>query len=364
MNAKGPDPNATQRMLLEGELAGAQSSAGASLARLAFERPLGALNQRLADLDALREQIARARARGYVWSGDLEERLREAQGMSRGALEAARTESARVGQQLRPRVDAVSRDARRLAGQDPLRARAQIEAVAREARAVDSALDAADKRIAELGAGFTRVVDQLTERLKRIHFTLDQFEHGSFQMQPEENPLAAIQATWEDSPQGKRSGVLLLTAHRIRFEHHEEVVLERTLLFFASRTEVRRTLLMDAPVGYLAGSEDAERGLLMKDQLVVLTFRMASGGFTRCTFEVEGNTGKEVDNLLEQIRTGDLERQRFRGAMPVPSTVGVPVRWPAQCSQCGARMEPPVRGQTFLACPYCNTKHDVVLGEG
>jgi len=364
MNAKGSDPNATQRMFLTGELAGAQSSAGESLARLAFERPLGDLNQRLAALDVLREQIVRARARGYVWSGDLEERLLEAQRDSRGALEAARSESARVAQQLRPRVDAVARDARRLAGQDVLRARAQIEAVSREARGVDSALDAADKRIAELGAGFTRAVDLLSERLKRIHFTLDQFERGSFQLQPEENPLAAIKATWEDSPQGKRPGMLLLTAHRIRFEHHEEVVLERSLIFFASRTETRRTLLMDAPVGYLADSEDAERGLIMKDQLVVLTFRMATGGFARCTFEVEDNTGKEVDNLFAQLRSGDLERQRFRGAMPVPTTVGVPVRWPEQCSQCGARMEPPVRGQTYLTCGYCNAKHDVVLGEG
>jgi len=63
MNAKGPDPNATQRMLLEGQLASAQSSAGDSLARLAFERALGALNERAAALEALHEQIARARAR-------------------------------------------------------------------------------------------------------------------------------------------------------------------------------------------------------------------------------------------------------------------------------------------------------------
>ncbi len=364
MNAKGPDPNATQRMLLEGQLTSAQSSAGDSLARLAFERCLGELNERAAALEALHEQIARARARGYVWSGDLEARLAEARQRSRGALDAARAESVRAAQQLRPRVDAVARDARRLVGQDPLRVRAQIEAVSREASAVDSALDAADSRIAELAADFTRAVDTLTERLRRIHFTLDQFAQGSFQLQPEENPLAAIEATWEDSPQGKRAGVLLFTAHRLRFEALEEVVLERTLLFFASRTETRRTLLMDAPVGYLAASEDSERGLLMKDQLVVLTFRMATGGFAKCTFEVEGNTAKEVDNLLEQLRTGDLERQRFRGAMPVASTVGVPVRWPEQCAQCGARMEPPVRGQTYLTCGYCNTKHDVVLGEG
>ncbi|MBL8604408.1 MAG: hypothetical protein JNK72_20955 [Myxococcales bacterium] len=358
-----PEEKQHRRIALETELSFVRSTLEAAPMRLSFEGPLRELNERLAGLNALGEQLARARARGYVWGGDLEGQRGEVQRLAGPALELARGEIHRAANALRARVDSANRSARAISG-DVFRNERAIQSLASDVRGLDNAIDAAETKVRESTGLFARAFDAMVGQLKRIHETLDAFEQGSFKLQPEENPLAVIKATWEDSPQGKKEGLLLLTAHRIRFEAIDEVVLERSLIFFASRTEKRRTLLMDAPVGYLSGSDDSERGLIMKDQLLILTFRMATGGFARCTFEVEEVSAKEADSFLEQIRSGDLERQRYRGAMPTLSNVGVPVRWPESCNQCGARLEPPVRGQTYLTCAYCNAKHDVVLGEG
>ncbi len=364
MAGRDPNEREVRRSILAAEASFAQSSAGSMLGRLQFDGPLGEVNRRIEALRSLDEAISRARARGYVWAGDLETKLQQSQSLGQNSVGTARSESARAAQSLRGKVDALVRDAARAASGDALRNESAIESVARECRSVDGAIDAAERRIAEATAQFTSAVDALDDRVKRIHWTLDQFEQSSFALQPEENPLAVVKAAWEDSPQGRSEGALFFTAHRLRFERHEEVVLERTLLVFASRTELRRTLLMDAPVGYLAASDDTERGVLMKDQLLVLTWRMATGGFAKCTFEIDEGSAKQVDTLVEQIRSGDLERERYKGALPQSSKIGVPVRWPEQCSQCGARLEPPVRGQTIITCEFCTAKHDVVLGEG
>jgi hypothetical protein len=259
---------------------------------------------------------------------------------------------------------ALERDVRRAASGDVLRNEGLINSVAAQARGLDEAIGAAKGRVLAGAAQFIGAVDALATRMTRIHWTLDQFEGASFKMQPEENPLFAVKATWENHPNGKAAGLLMLTAHRVRFEFQEEVVLERSFVFFASKTEVRRKLLLDALVGHLVASEASERGLLIKDQVLSLRFHPQSGAAAQVSLELDDDRAAEVDTVIEQIRSGDLERGRFQGPMPTGSRVGVPVKWPEKCETCGAGMQPPVKGQTYLTCEYCNAQHDVILGEG
>ena len=356
--------NDLRRMTLAGELAYAQSIASGAAARLAFDDALGEINQRVAALNALAESVARARARGYAWGGALEQVGNQAQGRANAAFEGARAESTRAAAGLRGQASALERDVRRAASGDVLRNEGLINSVAAQARGLDEAIGAAKGRVLAGAAQFIGAVDALATRMTRIHWTLDQFEGASFKMQPEENPLFAVKATWENHPNGKAAGLLMLTAHRVRFEFQEEVVLERSFVFFASKTEVRRKLLLDALVGHLVASEASERGLLIKDQVLSLRFHPQSGVAAEVSLELDDDRAAEVDTVIEQIRSGDLERGRFQGPMPAGSRVGVPVKWPEKCETCGAGMQPPVKGQTYLTCEYCNAQHDVILGEG
>jgi hypothetical protein len=359
-----PSDKDLRRMTLAGELAYAQSIASGATARLSFDDALGEINQRMAALNALAESVARARARGYAWGGDLEQVGTQAQAQAEAAFQGARAESARAAQALRAQVTALERDARRAASGDVLRNEGLINSVAAQARGLDEAITAAKGRVLAGAQSFIGAVDSLGARMKRVHWTLDQFEGASFKMQPEENPLFAAKATWEDHPSGKVEGLLMMTAHRVRFEYQEEVVLERSFVFFASKTEVRRKLLLDALVGHVAGSEASERGMLIKDQVLTLRFAPEAGGPRAVSLELGDDRSGEVRAVIEQVRSGDLERGRYLGAMPEGSRVGVPVKWPEKCETCGAGMQPPVKGQTYLTCEYCRARHDVTLGEG
>lgn len=364
MGAYGNSDKDLRRMTLAGELAYAQSIASGAAARLAFDDALGEINQRVNALPQLAEGVARARARGYAWGADLEQVGREAQSRAEAAVNAARSEATRAGSGLRNQAGALERDARRAASGDVLRNEGLINSVAAQARGLDEAITAAKGRVLGGASQFIAAVDGLAARLKRIHWTLDQFEGASFKMQPEENPILASKATWEDHPQGKVDGLLMLTAHRVRFEYQEEVVLERSFVFFASKTETRRKLLLDVLVGHVAGAEAGERGLLIKDQVLTLRFQPQANVRGAVTLELDEDKAAEVDNVIEQIRSGDLERGRYQGPMPTGSRVGVPVKWPEKCENCGAGMQPPVKGQTYLTCDYCGARHDVTLGEG
>lgn len=350
---------------LELTLATARAQADGAMARLTFDGVLNEINNRVVSLDGLAESIARARARGYVWAGDLEQKLQHAKQMAAQAQATARQETTRVANELRSRVNNTVSRVHRLDGVHNVASREQeVNAVASECSSLNQAIDAAERRVKESVGTFLQTVDALAAKCTQVHFTLDNFEKASFRMQPEENPILAVKATWEDSPYGEREGMLFFTAHRVRFEQHEEVVLERSFLFFASRTDVKRTLMLDFLIGQLASSDDTERGLMFKDQLLVFTLRPAQNLPQRATFELEDANAKEIDTLVEQLRAGDLQRQRYQGPMPTASNVGVPVRWPSKCENCGAALTPPVKGQTIIACDYCRTNHPVELGQG
>lgn len=354
----------TERAMIEIEVQAAFSGAQSTAARLSFDSVLNDINAKVQSLGKAAEDVARARARGYVWAGDLEAKLQRAQSLSQSAVGTARNETQRAARELKSRADNLVARVNRASGRPHHTLQQEAGAISSESSGLSSAIDAAERRARESVAPFANTVDELVKQLERVHFTLDCFEKASFRMQPEENPVLAVKAVWEDSPQGEREGLLLFTAHRIRFEHTEEVVLERSFLFFASRTETRRALLLDGLIGQIGASDDAERGLVFKDQLLVLQFRPGSNLPAKATFEIKDVTAKEVDTLIEQIRSGDTQRARYQGPMPQDSNVGVPVRWPSKCENCGAELTPPVRGQNLIACDYCHAQHPVELGQG
>jgi hypothetical protein len=352
-----------QRAALEFSLANAISSAENAANRLTFESALAEVNHRVGALGKAAEEVARSRARGYIWAADLEQKLQQAQAMATKSVDTARAESQRASRELKGRADQALQRAQRLRGRPAHTVENEINALSSEASGLSSAIDAAERKIAEAVKGFTETVDGLTQRLAAVHFTLDCFEKTAFKLQPEENAVLAVKATWEDSPQGKKEGVLLFTAHRLRFEHLEEVVLERSFIFFASRTDTKRTPMLDVLIGQLVASDHSARGLLFKDELLTLTFRPSQGVPAKTTFEIDGSAAKDIDTVIEQLRSGDMARARYQGPMPEGSNVGVPVRWPERCENCGAALTPPVRGQNLITCDYCRAQHPVELGQ-
>ena len=364
MTNSQPETPEQREVRLRTQLASLQKRSGELLGRLSFAGLIEQLEQRSNQSAELSEKLARARSRGYTWYGNLEDRLNDAKGRAPAAIEKARAEASSAAQLLRARVDRVAEEARTIASRGAMSAQeAPIATLDGEVSGLRSAIDDAERRIRACGTGFVDVVEDVDRNVRKIEWTLDQFESASFKMVPEESPLFAIKAVWEDAPNGKTEGLLLLTDHRIRFEKQEERVLERTFLIFASKKETVKTLLLDEPLGHVDKSEDARRGWVLKDEMLTLAWARAAKAPSKTTFEVKDGTAKAWDDTIEMLKTGDIERARYTGELSRPSMVGVPVSWPEKCAGCGAGLTPPVKGQTSIQCQFCQRAHDVVLGQ-
>lgn len=344
------------------QLASIQRDAGNFAGRLSFTEQLERTNIAERQLGEATENLARLRGRGYRWRPDLEEKLGEARGLLPKVRKSLKEETETAAHNLRNRVDALTKEARNLAHRgNPLKNEAAIRGLDGERDGLDQAIDQAERRLKALVDPLTAPLDSAKAALKDLHWTLDRFEHASFKLQPEESPVAAAQATWEDATVGEAvTGHLFFTDHRLRFEQDEEVVTKKTFFFFAAEKQQVRKLWIDEAIGHLSASDDSTRGWVMKDQLLTFSWAKGVNCPAKTTFKVQGSA-KEWDDIVELLRSGDLERHRYKGELPKTDAVGVPVSWPEKCIACGAGMTPPVKGQGTLSCPYCGQHHDVVL---
>lgn len=332
--------------------------------RANFTDPLETASKARARLPELRQALAAARARGYLFRQELEAQLAEAEGKADELVELARQEGARAGRDLRDDVDRLDDDQRGLGRLDLIAIGPLIDKQEADARRLEQAFADAEKRIAAITEPLRTRAAEVGKAVDELVFTLDQFAASTAKLLPEENPVACAPATWRDAPGGdEKPGRLLLSDHRIRFEHVEEKVTKRKMLFFAAEKEEVREVVLDEPIGHLLSSTDQQSGVIVKDQLLVFTWDKKAKAPGKTTIELDRGTSKDWDELIERLKKGDLEREMVASG-PKADTHGVPVQWPDKCTECGANLDAPVKGQTTIGCPYCGATHDVIMGQG
>ena len=178
---------------------------------------------------------------------------------------------------------------------------------------------------------------------------LEAFDEGGFDLQPAENPIGVVGATWEDAPGKPQTGFLMLTDARIRFVQDEVKKEGGFLGFGATKTHIKK-LQIDEPVGYLASSDDSTRGWVFKDQ--VLAFKWTNDArYRTTTFEVDGGYAKEWDALVESLKDGSIATDRVEGE----SFQDEVLTFPTQCPACQGNLPAAVKGQRTIECPYCST---------
>lgn len=314
------------------------------------------------------EELGRLRARGYAFRGDLEQQLQEFRDEIGPVLRQIRQRIDRESDRLRDEARALSRAAGKISG-NPLRNEGRIESLSAQVRGFDREVDEVKDGLEALSKPVLTKLHAVRDKVKDLHWTLDQFDAASFKMRPEERPVAVASATWEDAPGGEApAGLLLLTDHRVYFEQKEERVTKRKFIFFAAETESLHKLLIDEPLGHLQSSDDATRGWVMKDQLLSFAWDRAAKAPQKTTFKLSSGTAKDWDGVVELLRSGDLSAYESEDASTARSDVvgGAPpaaaqhtVRYPEACVACAAPLTAPVKGQTAIVCGYCGTNHPV-----
>ena len=322
-------------------------------AKLQFTRLTDAVRQRRSRIEELAADLARVRSRGYVFKKGLEDQLAEARQLAPSAVEQVLRESRATADRLSHRVDALVERGRRLAMDGDLTNNTtQIELLDDEHDDLEKAIRDAERRLESLTDPVVKAVDAVAKGVKEATAVLDAFEASTFQLQPGEQPVAAVGASWEDAPGGAKKGNLFFTAQRVRFEQDEEIVTKKTMFFFAAEKQRVQKLLIDEPVGHLASSDDSTRGWVFKDQVIAFAWDRAAKARGTTTFEFDRGSAKEWDTLVESIRDGSIAADRAdSGTAPEE----VLLRFPEKCTACGGSLPAAVKGQVTLTCPFCTT---------
>ena len=361
-----PTPDPAQRLArLSSDLDELRRDTARLLQDIRLSDPLEDVSRRQAELPKLRSELERLHARKYVWTAAIVEGLSGLEQAGTEALRLAREESARVHHQLQGPADALNRKVGAMRAD--LAFEPMIVGAGAERDGLEAQVRAAVARVEALTNTFRDRHDTAERALVAAHANMDRFESATFAMLPEENPLASIAATWEDSPEGEKEGILFLTDLRIRFEGRTEVATKK-FLFFTTESETVKKVLLDEAVGHVADSTDSKRGLVLKDQLLKLTWVPDAGVRGNVTtFELDGATAAEWDTLVEEVRSGAHARRRYVAGAPAGAPViaapagGTPVAWADKCTACAAPLPAPVKGQTSIACPYCGQGHPVTV---
>ncbi|MFT5457572.1 MAG: hypothetical protein ACI9K2_004069 [Myxococcota bacterium] len=325
---------------------------GDLVAALQFTRLTDSVRDRRSRIDALTSDLARVRSRGFVFKAGLEAQLAEARSLAPDAVDQVLAESRQVGDRLSPRVDALVERGRQLAMDGDLTGdTTRIDLLEDEHKDLQSAVRDAERRLQALTDPVVKAVDAVVRSVKEATEVLDAFEAATFQLQPGEQPVAAVGASWEDAPGGAKKGRLFLTAQRVRFEQDEEIVTKKTMFFFAAEKKRVQKLWIDEPVGHLASSDDTTRGWVFKDQVLAFAWDKAAKARGTTTFEVERGSAKEWDTLVESIRDGSIAADAASTRVEEAPLL----RFPEKCSACAGSLPPAVKGQVTLTCPYCTT---------
>jgi hypothetical protein len=336
----------------------ADSALDAIARDIAFADGITEITRRRGEIGKLREELQRARARGWVWGGQHEASLSQLeQSGPRVGSEVASASSAATTR-FRSSLDAL----RFRLQQTSVTAanQAELERLEEQARDLAQAVDGEQDRLKALAKDFVEGFDALQRAVVDAHKHLDRFESARFKLLAGENPYRTSECTWQDAPGGTVNGFLYLTDKRVRFEQKETVTTKK-FLFFTASSEDKHELLLDEPVGNIASSDDSTKGMIFKDQLVTLTWKGAR--VAKSTFDLNsGETAKDWDTWIEELRSGQLAHRMMgagTGAVAPPPTLNMPIDPPTRCTACDAGLDAPVRGSTVLVCRYCGQRHDL-----
>jgi len=337
---------------LQRKVARIADQAGDLPAKLQFTSVVDALSRSRGQLQEISDDLGRVRAKGYLYKSGLEAQLAGAADAAPGVAQELQQETRRVAGFLDDRVDDLVRRARRLAvDSDLTNDTARIDVLEDAYRDIDKEVKEAERRVKAISAPVTKAISDVQKAVKEAVAIVDAFEGSSFDLQQGENPVAVVEATWEDARSGAKKGKLFLSDMRILFEHDEEIVTKKKFIFFAAEKERVQQLLLDQPIGHLASSDDSTRGWVMKDQIVALSWDGSAGCPRKTTFELDSGTAETWDALIESIKDGTISSDKVDGTPEVAAVL----QFPAQCGACSGALPAAVRGQQTLTCPYCAT---------
>jgi 3-oxoacyl-ACP reductase-like protein len=301
----------------------------------------------------LPEEIARARARGYVFAAYLEHK---AEVVSRrwGALrDDLQRQLQRESSQSRMRVEAVRE---RFEKATPYRAKPTaldmfVPDIEREVTLIRGQIDAALNRLREVYADVKRDANQAMTQLSSIHWYLDQLDEASFKLLAGESLYLAAQAEHQVTGRGGQDpdGILYLTDQRLIFEQKETTGKKLGLFGGKKVQEVE----WEIPLHKIESVKAENKGLFGGKDLLQFGFK-SGAPFAQAQIEVKGGVQSKLwATQIERMISGGANDER--AIQPDAETLEAMRSAPTACPMCGATLPQLVANQLQIECEYCGT---------
>jgi len=301
---------------------------------------------------ALVERVQELRARGYAFEKALEGRAadleRQWPALRRRALEQIDQEVAALQRDL-PAVEGLVRQVEARAS-NPSAAQPLLERAERAAEALEQEAESAGRSIRGMYDSFEGEVNELTQHLRRVDWTLTQVAEATFQLLPTEGAIMAVRATWQKGGKDDPQGILFLTDQRLLFEQKQEIA-TRKVLFITTKKEKVQKLLFEVPVGQIEKVQASKKGLLRHEDHIELT--LAPGAAVPSAhFHIDGQRSKTWQGLIGRAMSGGFDQDR---AVALDQEAVEKVRTaPTRCPNCNAPVTQQIlRGMERITCEYC-----------
>ena len=311
---------------------------------------IGELDNRLAEIPLTLDAL---RARGYVHSAQLEDRLE--------ALDEQ-------WDQVRPRVestlgdhinrldadlDNVSLQMNRINGRN----RATLTSAETALTGLQSKISSATSGVSGLYNNLLTSLHEIEAQLRQVEWMISQFdESAEVNLRPAEGPLMAVEAEWQ--PDGKEGpdGVLYLTDQRLMFEQKEEVTTKKFLGLFKSESQKLQGLQLDIAVSDIESVKDSEEGgFLGMGKKDILEFVLtANAPVSRARFHLKGQESRDWAVLVRRVTSGDIDKDRADDYVEeLEGAEALAAAFPAECPNCYAPLDAPPRGVSSVTCEFC-----------
>jgi hypothetical protein len=298
------------------------------------------------DLDELRR-------RGYVHSGQLEDRLAALDEKWDEVMPRVEAELNRQVPLLDRELDGVERKMAVLSSGSP----AAVSSAKTAVSSMNSKLSAAKSAVRGMYDNLESELYKIESELRQVDWVMDQLDQSpEIRLRDAEGPIAGVEAFWQQDGKEGPKGILYLTDQRLLFEQKEEVVTKKRFGLFKADSEMVHKLQLDIAVHDIDSVKHSEEGGFMgmgKDDILELTCS-ANASVSRVRLHLKGQDSAEWAGYIKRVQTGEIDQDRDEDYLEeITAAQSMSGAFPSRCPNCFADVPPPPRGVTSVNCEFC-----------
>jgi hypothetical protein len=314
-----------------------------------------AIGQIESDMTKLPLELDALRRRGYVHSGQLEERLAALDETWDEMMPRVETELGEQVRRLDRELDNVERKVNLIGSGNA----AAVSAAKTAVNAMESKVSAAKSALRGMYGNLETELNSIESKLTQADWMMDQLDESPhIHLREAEGPVAAVNAFWQQDGKEGPKGVLYLTDQRLLFEQKEEVVTKKRFGIFKSESEVVHKMQLDIGCHDIESVNHSEEGGFMgmgKDDILELVCS-ANAPVSRVRFHLKGQESSEWASTIKRVQSGEINNDREEEYLEeIKAALAVAGTFPAQCPNCFASVPTPPRGVVSVDCEFCGS---------